>query len=144
MRTTPMAKKRKMPSETTRDLLAYASWAEEKGDIELAIYYLKKAVRSGSNDARSMLGAIYDDVLKPPKPDRAAYWYKQALRNGDTDCAWNLAMHFAGLGKKRGYSHWLRVANELGDEDAPEEIQTGEWWSKRTKDIARNKENTGT
>ncbi|GJL90434.1 hypothetical protein [Hyphococcus sp.] len=132
-----MKKKIQQSNDLADEFLRKAFDAEEDGQLEEAICLLKKAARLGSNAARSKLGTTYDDVVTPSQPDRAVYWYKQGVKNGYSDCAWNLAMHYAGLGRRRGYLYWLRIANEMGDEDAPEELRTGEWWSKRTKDIAR-------
>lgn len=132
-----MVKKNEQSNDQAVEFLRKAFDAEEAGQLEEAICLLKKAARLGSNAARSKLGTTYDDVIKPAKPERAVYWYKQGVKNGYSDCAWNLAMHYAGLGKKRGYLYWLRIANEMGDEDAAEEIQTREWWLKRTKKISR-------
>jgi TPR repeat protein len=106
---------------------------EAEGEIQEAIRLFKIAAKLGSNDARSKLGTIFDDVLKPPKPDRAVYWYKQGAKNGCSGCAWNLAMHYAGLGRKRGYSYWLLKAQFMGDSDADEELMTGAWWKKRNR-----------
>ncbi len=126
-----MARKRKISEIPREEWLDCAAWAEQKGDIPLAIYYLKNAIKKGSNIARGEISRIYDDVIEPSNPERAVYWSKQALKHGDIDAAWNLAMHYAGLGRKRGYLYWLNISNNLGDADASKELITREWWTKR-------------
>jgi len=113
------------------DILRKAFESEEIGEIEEAIRLFKIAAKLGSNDARSKLGTIFDDVLDPSKPKRAVYWYKLGVRGGDSACAWNLAMHYAGLGRKKGYLFWLLKAESMGDLDAGKELLTGDWWAKR-------------
>jgi len=105
--------------------------AEKDGNIKAAIRLFKAASRLGSTAARSKLGTIYDDVLAEPDPIKAVYWYRRGVAGGDSGCAWNLAMHYAGLGRKRSYLYWLRVAREMGDPDARKELSTGRWWTKR-------------
>ena len=115
------------------DLLREAFELEEAGDIAGSIRMFKAAAKQGSNDARSKLGTIFDDVVHPSKPARAVYWYKQGVKGGDAECAWNLAMHYAGLQRKRGYLYWLLKAEAMGDPDAKAELLTGEWWGRRSK-----------
>jgi len=122
-------------SQAARDRRTYtlirAFELEEAGDIEGAIANFKEASRQGSVDARSKLGTIYDDVIKPPRPEEAVRWYRKGASAGDAGCAWNLAMHYAGIGNVRWYKYWLHKAKELGDPDAREELNTGKWWKKR-------------
>ena len=118
-------------SDEVIDTLLEAFALEEAGEIDEAILRFKVAAKLGSNKARSKLGTIFDDVLQPPRPERAVYWYKQGVRGGHSACAWNLAMHYAGLGRKRGYLHWLRKARSMGDADADTELLTRKWWKRR-------------
>jgi TPR repeat protein len=120
-----------MTDERINEILREAFSAEEAGNLEVAIRLFKRASRLGSNDARSKLGTIYDDVVKRPNPDRAVYWYRRGVKGGESSCAWNLAMHYAGLGRRRGYLHWLRVATAMGDPDAATELASNHWWKKR-------------
>jgi TPR repeat protein len=124
-------------NEDIDQILRDAFEAEASGDLTTAINLFKRAARCGSNDARSKLGTIYDDVLTPPSPSKAAYWYKSAVKGGDANCAWNLAMHYAGMGRRRGYLYWLRIAAEMGA-DAPLEIADNAWWKKRNSAQFRN------
>jgi TPR repeat protein len=121
-----------------KDLIIYnyekhAFEAEEKGDINLAIDNFEKAARMGSTLAQSNLATILDDVLDPPRPLEAIYWYKRAVRAGDSSCAWNLAMHYKEKLSRRWYLHWIRVADKMGHPRARKELETGKWWNKRLK-----------
>ena len=120
-----------MKQERIDRLLRQAFDAEAKGDIGEAILLFKEASRLGSNDARSKLGTIYDDVLEPRDTSKAVYWYKRGVMGGDSGCAWNMAMHYAGIGRRRWYLYWLKVADTMGDPDAGTELVSNEWWRKR-------------
>jgi TPR repeat protein len=104
--------------------------AEGKGDINLAIQEFEKAAIRKSIYARGKLGTIFDDVATPPQPKRAIYWYKAGVRLGDSSCAWDLAMHYSNLRKKRWYRYWLNVAEQMGEIDATEELRSETWWNK--------------
>lgn len=122
-----------MIKESLEDILCKAFDLESNGDIASSINLFKRASRMGSNDARSKLGTIYDDVIRNPNRRQAIYWYRKGVEGGDSGCAWNLAMHYACLGRKRGYLHWLRVAEAMGDQDAASEIHSNKWWKKQNK-----------
>ena len=119
-----------MDREDIDQILRDAFEAEASGNIATAISLFTRAARCGSNDARSKLGTIYDDVMTPPSPSKAVYWYKSAVKGGDATCAWNLAMHHARMGRRRGYRYWLRIAGEMGDADASVELADNAWWEK--------------
>ena len=120
-----------MSKERAHEILRAAFDAESSGNMDDAIKLFKRAARFGSNEACSKLGTIYDDVIEPPRPTRAVYWYKRAVEGGDASCAWNLSMHYAGTGRKRGYLHWLRIAAKMGDPDAEKELADRTWWERR-------------
>ncbi len=100
-----------------------ADEAEERGDLSSAIRLFKRSAEMGCMQATARLGTIYDDVLCPPRPDLAVYWYKRGVRRGYEIAAQNLAMHYKMLGRKRWYVHWLRRAMELGHEDSRAELE---------------------
>lgn len=105
---------------------------QEKGDLIGAISAYKIAAKYGATDAMSRLGTIFDDVMNGEHASKAVFWYKKGVQNGDASCAWNLSMHYAGLGRRRGYLHWLRVATKMGDPNAKLEQSDQKWWKKRT------------
>lgn len=126
-----------MPSQAAYQMMQDAVKAEYSGDVSTASRLYKRVVRSISNVARAELGAIYSDDMKPPEISKAIYWYKSAVKNGDAECAWNLAMQYAKMGRRRGYLHWLAIAEEMGDEDAPVELADNFWWNKNNSKFVR-------
>lgn len=93
---------------------------ESNGDIESAINLYSQAAKLGSSSSLINLGNIYDDVIDPPDNVRASACYKSAVRLGNAAGAWCLAVHYRNLGKNRWYRHWLKIAAEMGEEDAIE------------------------
>ncbi|GJL94495.1 MAG: hypothetical protein DHS20C05_09000 [Hyphococcus sp.] len=96
---------------------------EEAGDIDRALKYYRKASRLGVPQAQCSLGTLYDDVIKPDNPQKAVYWYKRAVKNGDSMAAYNLAIHYRNLSKPKWHKFWMRKAAAMGDEDAKSEIK---------------------
>ena len=123
--------------QTAYKLMGHALNAEQSGDVLNATRLYKRVARSISNIARSKLGTIFSNEMNPPEVSKAIYWYKSAVRNGDASCAWNLAMQYAKMGRKRGYLHWLKIAEEMGDEDAPAELANNKWWNKNNSKSVR-------
>ncbi len=77
----------------------------------------------GDTTAQSNLATLLDDKIKPPRSKEAVYWYKRAVKGGDCIGAWNLAMHYRNLGKRRWQLHWLHVAARMGEPDAAKEVR---------------------
>jgi len=102
----------------TERLIREASDLEDEGKIDAAVKRYTMAARLGDPIAQSNLGTLLDDVVVPRRPGAAVYWYKRAVKLGHDGAAWNMAMHYRNLGKRRWYLHWLRVAAEMGDPDA--------------------------
>jgi len=123
--------------QTAYEMMDDALSAEQSGDVSTATRLYKRVARSISNIARSKLGTIYSNEMNPPEVSKAIYWYKSAVKNGDASCAWNLAMQYAKMGRKRGYLYWLTIAEEMGDEDAPVELADNAWWNKNTGKFVR-------
>jgi TPR repeat protein len=126
-----------MDTQAAYQMMQDAVKAEYSGDVSTAIRLYKRVARSISNIARSELGTIYSNEMNPPEVSKAIYWYKSAVRNGDDSCAWNLAMQYAKMGRKRGYLYWLKIAEEMGDEDAPAELANNNWWNKNNSEFVR-------
>jgi len=72
----------------------------------------------GDEIAQSNLANLLDDECDPPRSKEAVYWYKRAVGHGFASAAFNLAMQYRNLGKKRWYRHWLGRAASMGDRDA--------------------------
>jgi TPR repeat protein len=90
---------------------------DEKSFDEAAIFYLM-AAKMGNASAQSNLGNLLDDKVSLPRPDEAVYWYKKAVKNGNSVGAWNLAMHYRNLGDDIQGLRWLQIAARMGDENA--------------------------
>lgn len=110
-------------AETADRKWAQGCALEDEGKIGEAIEVYRIAVRMGSEEAMSNLGNLLDDKIVPPRPREAVYWYKRALKRGLPSAAWNLAMHYKILGKRRWYIYWLQVAAKLGDSDAVDALR---------------------
>jgi hypothetical protein len=121
----------KVMTDAVTNVLLRAFELEEAGDIGAAISAFQEAASFGSTDAYSKLGTIFDDVLQPSQPLKAAEWYRRGVGAGDSSCAWNLAMHYCGLGDRKHYDEWLRIALKMGDPDAEAELLDERWWRKR-------------
>lgn len=110
---------------------------QKLGEIENAIESFQKAANSKTkyaNFAQSKLGNIFDDA-NPASSTEAVYWYKRAVRSGDFNSAWDLAMHYKDKMNKRWYLHWLKVADRMGEPDAKNEIETQKWWKKKESEL---------
>lgn len=95
-----------------------ASDLEDSGKLDEAIKLYEMAASAGSVDAMVNLANILDDKLNPAKPDEAVDLYKRAVQHGSSTAAWNLHRHYFRIGHKDHSDYWLRIAAELGDEDA--------------------------
>jgi len=109
--------------ETADRLFIKGSDLEDEGKIYRAIKAYASAARMGHVCAMSNLGNLLDDKIKPPRPKEAVYWYKRAIRLKHSVAAWNLAMHYRNVGKRRWYIHWLQVAAKMGDPEAKAELR---------------------
>jgi TPR repeat protein len=103
---------------------------EADGDFGSAVDQLRRAARLQSTYAQTTLATMLDDKVNPARREEAVYWYKRAVRAGDASAAWDLAMHYANLGRRRWYLYWLHVAAKMGEPDAQREIEDGKWWSR--------------
>jgi TPR repeat protein len=112
-----------MPDEQPEALKIFseAFEAEAAGNLPDAVQLYQRAANMGFVSAQINLGNIFDDVLKPPRPDLALYWYKRAARTWAAG-AMNLAIHYGKVNNSRRRLHWLRKAAAMGDEDAIAEL----------------------
>ena len=84
--------------------------------------------------AMNNLAILIEDVMQPPRPAEAAYWLKRAVAAGYDEAAWNLAMRQRQAGRRRWYVHWLRIARDMGHEEAAQVLPVAEgrddiWWA---------------
>lgn len=94
----------------------------ESCEIEQAIFFFRKASSLGLGQAQCSLGTLFDDMIKPSNPKKARYWYKKAVKNGDSMAAYNLSIHYKNKGVRRWQLFWLKRAAEMGNEDALSEL----------------------
>jgi len=94
-----------------------------EGDIKAAVKLYRRAARLGNDSAQNNLGTLLDDHVSPQKPKEAIYWFKRAVRQGNYYAARNLALHYRDIGKPRWQIHWLRVATQMGYDEAKAELR---------------------
>lgn len=78
----------------------------------------ERAVAAGSTDAMVNLAMIYEHRTSPPKAQEAILLNERAVAGGSPLAAWNLHRTYEMQGREGDSHHWLKVAAELGDEDA--------------------------
>ncbi len=76
------------------------------------------AAAAGSTDAMVNLAMIYEHRTSPPKLQEAIVLNEQAAAGGNPLAAWNLHRNYEMQGREAESHRWLRVAADLGDEDA--------------------------
>lgn len=115
-----MAPNRTILASDARRLLAAAD-RMEAGDQRSAVGLYLKAVEAGSPEAQINLANLYDEG-DGVREDfvRARYWYKQGIRQGVGEGAYNLGVSYWNRGSTRWAKHWLLVAKSMGVEDADE------------------------
>jgi TPR repeat protein len=102
-------------------LWALGSQLEDEGKLELAVEAYLTGAKLGDPLAQVNLANILDDKLN--KPAEAIYWYKRAVRFGYSTAALNLAAHYKNLGVRRWHIYWLKIAANMGDKWAVDELE---------------------
>lgn len=95
---------------------------EEEGKLEEAISTYKLAAERGSVDALTNLGTLYADKYNPPQIDKAVECLRSASALGSAPAAWNLALHYKDRNERGESDKWMKLAAELGDQDAIREL----------------------
>jgi TPR repeat protein len=96
---------------------------EEKRDFKNAFKCLSTAARLGHTGSQINLGNFYSwgkGVRKNAKD--AAYWYRQAYKNGDSTGAFNLAIDKRNEGNTRAAVIWFKKALEMKYGEAAVEL----------------------
>lgn len=96
-----------------------------KKNTNKALFWYKKAARSGDEMAYANIGTIYRDRRNY---DRARFWFLKALKSGDGDAALELARLYLGRKSKLGSiqaSKYLRLAlkSKSITEDSLDEVK---------------------
>ena len=92
---------------------------EEMGDFRSAFKRLLVAAQLGHFMSQLALGNFYAwgrGVRRDP--EKAAYWYKKAYKNGNSDGAYNLAIDRKNEGNVRSAVTWFKKAVEMNDGEA--------------------------
>ena len=91
---------------------------DDLGKLQEAARIYELAVAAGSTDAMVNLAVIYEDRTLPPRSQEAVSLNERAAAAGHPCAAWNLHRHYEMLGQRSESDHWLKVAADLGDDDA--------------------------
>lgn len=91
---------------------------DDQGKLDEAILKYQLAAAAGSTDAMVNLAAIYEDRTSPPKSQEAISLNERAAAAGNRLAAWNLHRTYEMQGREAESHRWLKVAADLGDEDA--------------------------
>ena len=91
---------------------------DDQGRLQDAILVYELAVAAGSTDAMVNLAMIYEHRTSPPKLQEAIVLDERAAAGGNPVGAWNLHRNYEMQGRETESHRWLKVAADLGDEDA--------------------------
>ncbi len=100
-------------------LFREADHFEEKGDFKNAVNSYLAAARLGHHMSQLNLGNLYASGKGGKKNlERAAYWYKKAYKNGNSDGALNLAIDRRTAGNMRSAVVWFKKAIAMNSGEA--------------------------
>src|SRR5947209_6425449 len=103
----------------TENLFNEAEKYEEKGDFTNAFKRLLIAAQLGHRMSQLNLGNFYASGTGVRKNlEKAAHWYKEAYKNGDSDGALNLAIDRRNEGRTRSAVIWFKKAIAMNNGDA--------------------------
>lgn len=96
-----------------------ASALLDEGHIKEAFRLFLTAAKAGDPSSQLNVGFFYDTGLGVKKSrTQAMYWYRRALRRGETIAATNIATVYRDEGRLRLALRWFEKAVALGDDDA--------------------------
>jgi TPR repeat protein len=92
---------------------------EEKRDFKNAFKCLLAAAELGHHMSQLNLGNYYASGRGTRRdPEKAAYWYKEAYKNGNSDGAMNLAIDRRNEGRVRSAVIWFKKAIAMNSGEA--------------------------
>lgn len=101
------------------ELFLKAEQYEKKGDFIGAFKCLLAAAQLGHTMSQLNLGNFYASGTGVRRNlEKAAHWYKEAYKNGDSDGALNLAIDRRNEGDVRSAAIWFKKAIEMDSGDA--------------------------
>lgn len=113
-----------MNKTKARDLLEQGCEYEELGQFDLAFECYQKAAKMGNKESQVNLGNLYDSGQGCTQdPQKAVYWYKRAVKNGESNGAYCLSVHYKKLGIHRWEKYWFLKAVLLGNDFAIDETE---------------------
>jgi uncharacterized protein len=96
---------------------------EEQGKFKKAFDCLLRAARLGHDGCQLNVGNFYSSGKGVRKnPEQAAYWYRQAYKNGNSTGAFNLAIDRRNDGNIRSAFVWFKKAWAMNDGEAAIEL----------------------
>ncbi len=98
----------------------------EAGDYPGVIAAYEFAAARNHSCAQVNLATLLDDDACPPDPERAVFWYRKAVDNGESAAAYNLAIHYEKRADAELAIKWMKRAAEMGDSDALEILSSGD------------------
>jgi TPR repeat protein len=119
----PRAQKKFASMKKGEEIWYRAAMLDHRGHLAEATKLYRRGAKLGNLDSMLNLGTMLDGRGPLPKPKEAVYWFKRGIRGGDSTAAYNLAMHYKNRGQQRWYIHWLSIAAQMGDPDAPDELR---------------------
>ncbi len=98
-------------------------------DLAAALYWYKKAYRSGDASAANNIGTIWRDKRNPK---RALTWFRRAVRLGDHAANLEIAKHFLRTDEPRKATVYLKKVSE-SDQVSESDIQEAKQLLRRAK-----------
>jgi TPR repeat protein len=114
-----MASEKQKAMRDAESLFVEAERFEEKGEFKQAFHCLLTAAELGHSGSQLNLGNFYASG-KGIKRDfeKAARWYKEAYKNGESSGAHNLAIDLREQGNARSAETWFKKAIAMNDGSA--------------------------
>jgi TPR repeat protein len=98
-----------------------ASILADKGELEEAEQWLRKAADTGEPSAMSYLANL---LAESERADEAETWLRKAATTGDTEAMCDLAILLADSGRREEAKDWFRNAAADGNQQALRELTT--------------------
>lgn len=123
----------------SKALFRQAELCEEDGSFRQAFRYLLKGAQLNHVMSQVNVGNYYSSGKGVTRDlNKAAYWYKRAYQNGDSDGALNLAIDQRNQGRLRSAVLWFKRAAAMKNGDAFIELAKLYGSSRKNKPVAMN------
>ena len=109
--------------QRARHFLELACLANDEGNLQKEIRYLKKSAALGSNEAKVNLGHLYSEGRGVElSPSLAKGLYRSAFKGGCVYGATALGIQYKNEGKLRLAALWLTKAANMGEDWAQDAL----------------------